>query len=65
MFQNLNYDENKIIEAAKLINSAKKPYVLVGQGVVLGNAEEEFKAFIEKSGIPFAWTILGATCYAS
>ena len=54
------YDENKIIEAAKLINAAKKPYVLVGQGVILGNAEEEFKLFIEKSGIPFAWTILGA-----
>jgi acetolactate synthase I/II/III large subunit len=53
-------DENKIAEAAKIINSAKKPYVLVGQGVALGNAEEEFKTFIEKSGIPFAWTILGA-----
>jgi len=55
------FDENKIIEAAKLINSAKKPYVLVGQGVILGNAEEAFKSFIEKSGIPFAWTILGAS----
>ncbi len=54
-------DESKIIEAAKLINQAQKPYVLVGQGVILGNAEEEFKAFIEKSGIPFAWTALGAS----
>jgi acetolactate synthase-1/2/3 large subunit len=54
-------DESKIIEAAKLINSAQKPYVLVGQGVILGNAEEEFRAFIEKSGIPFAWTLLGAS----
>ncbi len=54
-------DETKIIEAARIINSAEKPYVLVGQGVVLGNAEEEFKAFIEKSGIPFAWTLLGAS----
>jgi acetolactate synthase-1/2/3 large subunit len=30
-----------------------------GQGVILGQAEEEFKAFVEKSGIPAAWTILG------
>lgn len=54
------YDENTIKEAAKTINDSKKPYVLVGQGVILGNAEDEFQAFIEKSGIPFAWTILGA-----
>jgi acetolactate synthase I/II/III large subunit len=47
-------------EAAKLINEAKKPFVLWGQGVLLGSAEQEFKAFIEKSGIPAAWTILGA-----
>lgn len=48
-----------IAEAADLINSAKKPFVLFGQGVILGNAENEFKAFIEKSGIPAAWTIMG------
>ncbi|CAM1363560.1 Acetolactate synthase large subunit [Tenacibaculum litopenaei] len=46
-------------DAASLINAAKKPMVVFGQGVILGNAEEEFKAFIEKSGIPAAWTILG------
>jgi acetolactate synthase-1/2/3 large subunit len=46
--------------AAALINSAKKPFILWGQGVLLGKAEQEFKAFIEKSGIPSAWTILGA-----
>jgi len=52
---------NKYIEqAAALINSAKKPFILFGQGVLLGNAEQEFKAFVEKSGIPAAWTILGA-----
>jgi len=49
-----------IQEAAALINQAKKPFVLFGQGVILGSAEQEFKAFIEKSGIPSAWTILGA-----
>ncbi|WP_207429743.1 biosynthetic-type acetolactate synthase large subunit [Pedobacter sp. SYSU D00535] len=49
-----------IEEAAKLINAAKKPFVLWGQGVILGKAEKEFAAFIEKAGIPSAWTILGA-----
>ena len=46
-------------EAAGLINQAQRPFVLWGQGVILGAAELEFKAFIEKSGIPAAWTILG------
>jgi acetolactate synthase-1/2/3 large subunit len=49
-----------IQEAADLINSAKKPFILFGQGVILGGAEQEFKAFVEKSGIPAAWTVLGA-----
>lgn len=49
-----------IEQAAELINAAKKPFVLFGQGILLGKAENEFKAFIEKSGIPAAWTILGA-----
>ena len=48
-----------IAEAAELINQAERPFVLFGQGVILGNAEAEFKAFIEKAGIPAAWTILG------
>jgi acetolactate synthase-1/2/3 large subunit len=47
-------------QAAELINSAKKPFILFGQGVILGSAEQEFKAFVEKSGIPAAWTVLGA-----
>jgi acetolactate synthase I/II/III large subunit len=53
--------ESYIKEAAALINQAKKPFVLWGQGVILGKAENEFKSFIEKSGIPAAWTILGAS----
>ena len=48
-----------IDDASKLINSAKKPLIVWGQGVILGNAEKEFKDFVEKSGIPAAWTILG------
>jgi acetolactate synthase-1/2/3 large subunit len=50
-----------IEEAAKLINSAKKPFVIFGQGVILGGAEQEFKDFIEKAGLPAAWTILGVS----
>ncbi|MDZ4809397.1 MAG: biosynthetic-type acetolactate synthase large subunit [Bacteroidota bacterium] len=45
--------------AAKLINEAERPFVIFGQGVILGKAEKEFKAFIEKAGIPSAWTIMG------
>jgi len=52
-------DIRKIEEAATIINEAKKPFILVGQGVILGGAEAELKAFIEKSGIPAAWTLLG------
>ena len=48
-----------IAEAAELINNAKKPFALIGQGVILGNAEKELAAFLEKAQIPFAWTILG------
>ena len=54
-----NYSIKKISDASDLINSAKKPLVVWGQGVILGNAENEFKNFIEKTGIPAAWTILG------
>jgi acetolactate synthase-1/2/3 large subunit len=48
-----------IEQAAALINSAKRPFVVFGQGVLLGKAEKEFSTFIEKAGIPAAWTILG------
>jgi len=48
-----------IEEAAQLINKAERPFVIFGQGVILGKAEKEFKAFIEKAGIPSAWTIMG------
>jgi acetolactate synthase I/II/III large subunit len=56
-------DLASIQEAAALINMANKPYVLVGQGVILGEAEKEFTEFIEKSGIPAAWTLLGASVF--
>ncbi|MBP3942406.1 biosynthetic-type acetolactate synthase large subunit [Sphingobacteriaceae bacterium WQ 2009] len=46
-------------EAAALINGAKKPFILFGQGIILGRAEEEFKTFLAKSGIPAAATVMG------
>ncbi len=52
-------DLSQIKEAAKIINEAKKPFIVYGQGVILGNAEKELRSFIEKTGIPSAWTILG------
>ena len=50
-----------IAAAAELINAAERPFIIWGQGVILGRAEPEFKQFVEKSGIPAAWTILGAS----
>jgi len=52
-------DQSQVVAAAEAINKAKKPLIVWGQGVILGNAEAEFKAFVEKSGIPAVWTILG------
>lgn len=51
--------------AARLINASSRPFMLVGQGVELGNAQEELKAFIEKSGIPAARTLLGLSALPS
>ena len=54
-----------IQQAADVINAAEKPFVVFGQGVILGGAEKEFKAFIEKAGIPAAWTIMGLSALPS
>ncbi|MBS1736988.1 MAG: biosynthetic-type acetolactate synthase large subunit [Bacteroidetes bacterium] len=54
-----------ISEAAKLINEATKPLVIFGQGVILGEAEKEFRAFIEKGNLPAAATILGLSALPS
>jgi acetolactate synthase-1/2/3 large subunit len=54
-------NQESVNAAAKLINNAKKPMIVWGQGVILGQAEEELKKVIEKAGIPSAWTILGAS----
>ena len=56
---------NQISEAAAVINKAKKPMIIWGQGVILGEAEEEFKNFVEASGIPAVWTILGLSALST
>lgn len=52
-------DKDDLKAAAELLNNAKKPYLLVGQGIYLSNAEKEVVAFAEKAGIPVASTLLG------
>ena len=54
-------EKSSLKAAAELINNAKKPMIIWGQGVILGKAEEELKAVMEKAGIPSAWTIMGAS----
>ena len=58
-------EKTKLKAAASIINNAKKPYVVWGQGIILGKAEEEFKAFIEKADIPSASTLLGLSAIPS
>ena len=54
-----NPDKECLQEAAELINGARKPLVLVGQGVELGNAQDELRAFVEKADMPCGCTLLG------
>ena len=58
-------DPFQVKAAADIINGAKKPIVLFGHGVVLAHAEAELKEFIEKTGIPAAWTLLGLSALPS
>ena len=56
-------DFSAVEEAAKLINQAKRPYILAGQGVLLSDATNELIALAEKAGIPVASTLLGLSCF--
>lgn len=58
-------DEEQVKRAAELINSSKKPLVLAGQGILLSGAQEEFKALVEKAGLPVAATLLGLSGFPS
>lgn len=52
-------DPFRVKEAAELIDAAKKPLLLFGQGVIIARAETELLSFVGKTGIPAAWTLLG------
>ena len=58
-------DNEALHRAAELINNAKRPLALVGQGVELGNAQQELKAFLEKADIPAGRTMLGLSALPS
>jgi acetolactate synthase-1/2/3 large subunit len=58
-------NKDRLEQAAELINNAKKPFIIFGQGVQLSGAQEELKALIEKTGIPCAATILGISAIAN
>lgn len=58
-------DPELLDKAASLINSASKPLLLIGQGVTISGAEKELKEFLEKTDIPAAWTLLGASALPS
>lgn len=58
-------NDNQIEAAAEAINKAKKPFLLIGQGVILSQAENELMEFLEKSNIPAAWTLLGNSALPS
>ena len=58
-------DPKMVAEAVRLINEAQKPLVLVGQGVELGNAQEELRAFVEKGDMPCGCTLLGLSALPS
>ena len=60
-----NTSKQSVVEAAALINAAKRPLVLVGQGVELGHAQEELKRFVEKAGLPAGCTLLGLSALPS
>ena len=51
--------QDQVEAAAQLINAAKRPYILAGQGILLSDATQELRAFSEKTGIPIACTLLG------
>ncbi|MDR2040904.1 MAG: biosynthetic-type acetolactate synthase large subunit [Tannerella sp.] len=75
VFQPVNYirsyqpvpdpDPEQIAEAAERINRAERPFALVGQGVILGGAEQALTAFLEKADIPFGSTVLGLSALPS
>ena len=58
-------DPEALKEAAELINNAKQPMILAGHGIQIAHAQEDFRKFVEKTGIPLACTIHGLSTIPS
>lgn len=58
-------DPESVRQAAELINGAKRPFILVGQGVEIGGAQEELRTLIERADIPAGCTLLGLSALPS
>ena len=56
-------DRQQLMQAADLINNAKKPYMLIGHGILISKAQEQVRKFVEKSGVPVASTLLGLSAF--
>ena len=65
MCPNIRLIPFQVKAAADIINEAKKPLLLFGHGVIIAHAEAELKEFVEKTGIPAAWTLLGLSALPS
>lgn len=57
--------KSELEAAAKLINNAKKPFMLVGHGVMISKAEKELMKFVQKTGIPYGMTLQGLSAMPS
>lgn len=55
--------EEAVREAAEVINAAKRPLMLIGHGILISQAQQEVREFVEKSGVPVASTLLGLSAY--
>lgn len=56
-------EQQKLEQAADLLNSAKRPYLLIGHGILISKAQDALRTFVEKSGIPVATTLLGLSAF--
>ncbi len=56
-------DKRQVERAAELLNEAKRPYILIGHGILISSAEEALRSVVEKSGIPVSSTLLGLSAF--
>ncbi|MGB8321639.1 MAG: biosynthetic-type acetolactate synthase large subunit [Candidatus Acidiferrum sp.] len=59
----VNHDQEEFDRAVELLNSAKRPIILAGRGIILSGAMSVFEKFVHTSNIPVAMTLLGIGCF--